>query len=125
KHRSEVVLSEAWTHSLKIDEIGLAVAHQNILRLEIAMDQYPRTLRQILSDFLQGRQCRDVVDAGFIDSETTAEAILEKVVLLPTIERGVKFRRQMPMHLDANVFRQSMKFSNFVQSRFVKRPSNQ
>jgi hypothetical protein len=41
KQRSQVVVREAGAHSLEIDQVSLAIAQQNILRLEITMYQNP------------------------------------------------------------------------------------
>src|SRR5256885_3570297 len=50
KQGGEIVLSQAGPHSLEIDQMRLAVANNDVLRLKIAMDQNPRSSRQFLRD---------------------------------------------------------------------------
>src|SRR5262245_36443856 len=118
-------MRETGTHSLEIDQISLAVSDQNILRLKIAMHQNARQLRQLLGDFAEGGKGRQLVDLRRLDFEITTEAVLEKVTLFPPIKRGIEFRRQLLMHLDANRFGQLMELAHFVEGRIVKSAANE
>ena len=40
--RREIILRQPRAHPLEVDEISLAIAHDDVLRLEIAMDQHRR-----------------------------------------------------------------------------------
>src|SRR5215472_6212164 len=55
EQRGQIILRQPGTHSLKINQVRLAVPDQNVLRLKIAMDENTRPLRQILCDLVQSR----------------------------------------------------------------------
>src|SRR6476469_9179726 len=51
KERRQIVFGKAGPHSLEIDQVGLAVTDDQVLRLEIAMDKDAGTLGELLGDF--------------------------------------------------------------------------
>src|SRR2546423_3163636 len=50
EERRQVVLSQSGPHSLEIDEVGLAVADNDVLGLKIAMNQDARPFPQLNRD---------------------------------------------------------------------------
>src|SRR5688572_11134837 len=58
KQGSEIVFSEPRAHSLEIDQVGLAVADDDVLRLEIAVDEDARALRELVGDLSERGQRR-------------------------------------------------------------------
>ena len=52
KQRSEIIFRQTGPHSLKIDQISQAIAHNNVLRLKIAMHQDSRQASEILGDLI-------------------------------------------------------------------------
>ena len=48
--RREVVFGQARSHSLEIDQVGLAIANDDVLRLKISMNEEPRPIRQLFRD---------------------------------------------------------------------------
>ena len=83
-------MGKAGTQPLKVDEAGLAIAHHDVLRLEIAVDKHARKRGEAGCDFLSG-PVAEQIDDGTIDLEETFQAVLKKVVLLPEVKLGVKF----------------------------------
>src|SRR4051812_9682323 len=56
EQRREIVFGEAGTHALEIDQVGLAIADDDVLGLKISVDQDPRSSCEIVGDLLQFRQ---------------------------------------------------------------------
>src|SRR5437870_8186163 len=102
QQRSEIILRQTGSHSLEIDQVRLAVAHNDVLRLEIAMDQKARQLAEPVRDFIQRGQRAEPRHRFIVDLEIAAEAVFEKITLLPGVKRGVKFSRQALPHLLAD-----------------------
>src|ERR1043166_6669299 len=94
EQRRQIVFGQAGTHSLEIDQVSLAVANDDVLRLKIAMDQHARESRQRFGDFAQRWQCGERGQLCLVDLEIAAEAVFEEITLLPAIECGVKFTRE-------------------------------
>ena len=93
EQRCEIVLRKTGPHSLKIDQIGLAVAQEDVLRLKIAMHQNSRQTRETFRDFAQDRQRGEGSELYVVDLEMAAKTVLEKIILFPKIERGVELGR--------------------------------
>ena len=118
-------MGEAGTHALKINQIGLPVSDQNVLRLKIAMDQNAREFGEGFANLRQRGQLRDLGGFRLLDVEIATNTIFKKVTLFPKIKRGVEFRRQMLSHFNANRLRKLVKLACFIESRFVKGAPNQ
>src|SRR5205814_7532380 len=86
KQRGQIVLRQAWPHSLEVDQVRLRVANDDVLRLEITMDHDARKISKTLRDLLQGRQRGKLRKFFLIHAKMTTEAVLEEIVLLPAIE---------------------------------------
>src|SRR5436190_4228619 len=50
EERGEIVLGEAGTHSLEIDEVRLAVANDDVLRLKVAVNENARPPGELFRD---------------------------------------------------------------------------
>ena len=88
----EVVLREAGAEALEINERGLAVADHHVLALEIAVHEAARFGGELGGDFAEARAVHLRGDVGGAHFEVPAEAVLDEVVLLPFVERGVEGR---------------------------------
>src|SRR5438477_9417106 len=93
KQRSEIVLGKTGPHSLKIDQIGLAIAQEDVLRLKIAMHQNSRQIGETFRNLAQDGQCGERRELNAVNLEMAAQTILEKIILFPKIKRSVEFGR--------------------------------
>src|SRR5688500_12597219 len=82
----KVVFGQAGAHPLEIDQVGLAIANDDVLRLEIAVDKDARTLRELLGDLIESGQRRQLGKLFRLQAENAAETILEEVILFPSIK---------------------------------------
>ena len=66
------------------------------------MDQKARQLAEPVRDFIQRGQRAEPRHRFIVDLEIAAEAVFEKITLLPGVKRGVKFSRQALPHFLAD-----------------------
>src|SRR5678815_4290704 len=92
EHRREVVLRQAGTKALEIDEADFTAPDDDILALEIAVDETARERGQFLGNRLE---------PGAIEtdgeSEVLPEAMLDEVILLPAIKRSIELLLQVKL----------------------------
>ncbi len=91
QQRHEVVLSEAGAKTLKVDETNLAVANHYILTLKIAVNETARQRGEMLRDFPEPCAVYVVVHIVSGQAEMARKAVLQEIVLLPLVKRGVEF----------------------------------
>ena len=92
EHRGEIVLHQAWAHSLEVDQTGRAIFHHHILRLEIPVNQDPLLPIQLRGDFIQAFSARVLGQQIRGHLIVTPEAMFDEVVLFPAIELPIELR---------------------------------
>ena len=75
---------------MEVDQAGIAVADDDILALEIPMHQAPRLCGKMRSNLAEAMPIHVFGNLLGLEPEVPSEAVLNKVILLPLIERRVE-----------------------------------
>ena len=78
----EVVFLVAHTHSLEVDEPGLVVVQEDVLRLEVAVDE---SALDGAEAFAEGGEDGAVAEFGPVHAEVLFDEVIDEVVLLPVV----------------------------------------
>ena len=90
--RREIVLLATATQALEIDHPNFVILHQQVLRLEVAMDKVPRGG----SEAFRKRAENGIFAQRFgIQAEVVLDEVFEEILLLPAIEPRVEGRHEM------------------------------
>src|SRR4051794_32334355 len=100
--------------------MSLAIAHDDVLRLEIPMNEDPRQRLEALRYRRQNRQGGQFLAELFAYAEITAEAVLEEIMLLPKIEGCVELSRQFLANAIRRCCRQAMQLCDFLERGFIE-----
>ena len=100
EQRGDIVLRKTEPHSLKIDEIGLAVTQENVLTLTVAMNGVARQRGEKRDDFFAGSSLEEAL-CEIRAIAVLSEEILSEIFVLPVVERCIKCRLQRPGRLRA------------------------
>jgi putative membrane-bound dehydrogenase-like protein len=93
--RGEVVLSQARTQPLKVDEADFAVANDDVLALKIAVNEAAWLRSEMLANLQETLAVCVLVHFRSAQSEMALEAVFDEIILLPFVERGVEFLLEM------------------------------
>jgi len=90
QQRGNVVLRQAGTQALEVDQADFPGAHDEVLALEIAMHETARFGGELVGDGVQPFAIRFGRETIRQNPKMAPEAVLEKIVLLPAIQRCVE-----------------------------------
>ena len=122
QERGEVVLCEAGAQALEVDEADFAGAHDDVLALEIAVDETARLAAQMLGDFQQPRAITLLCEPRDMHAEVPAQAVLEEIILLPAVERGVEDGLQVAQRIGVGrAMRLGVEDERLVERALVER----
>ncbi len=114
--RGEVVMREAGTEALEIDEPGFAAIHEDVLGLEIAVHEDARFFSQQTGDGVE--LCG--IGAGSIgDAEKAGGAVIEKIILLPEVELLVELRLELERGFAEGAHAARVKRGHFIEGEAV------
>src|SRR5438067_5925816 len=108
-------LSHTRTNSLEIDKIGVSGSGNDVLGLKITVHQHPRQLSQPRRDVFKSGQRGELVQSAFVEPKNPAETIFKKIILLPSIKRGVKLRRHLAVELNPFALGHIVELGDFIQ----------
>src|SRR4051794_11319488 len=87
------------------------------------MNKNPGKTPKLLGNFVQAGERRDLPSFFVADREVSPKTVVEKVVLLPKIKRGVELRGKMTAKADRIRRRNAMQFRDLLEGRMIEWPS--
>src|SRR5947208_11496190 len=78
---------------MEIENRGWSDSDNYVMLLKITVHQHPRQLSQPRRDVFKSGQRGEIMQSAFVEPKDSAETIVEKIILLPSIKRGVKDRK--------------------------------
>jgi hypothetical protein len=91
----EIVLGEPWSHSLEVDENGVTIADEDVLRLKVTVDKLPREGGQMLRQALHRSTFKKGGTILFWNPKNIAQTVIHEILLLPPVEPPVEGKLQM------------------------------
>ena len=70
---------------------------------------------EVIGRFLQRGKGSELLQFCMVDLEITAQAVFEEIMLLPKIERGIEFSRQIRLDRFRFSGRKAVQFDDFIQ----------
>src|SRR4029434_5776763 len=119
-----IVFGEPGPHTLKVDEASGSLFDDDILRLKIAMNEHARERGESFGDLMQARPFALILDHAGLQLENATQAILEKVVLLPTVKVGTEFGLKFWPLAIVNEVRLGMKGQHLLEGLDIKRAAD-
>ena len=84
--RGDVIMRQAWPHALKIYQPCGVVVDENVLRLKVTVNKHSRQRSEACGDAMHHGQFRIPPHGRLIQTKMRAQAVVEKILLLPKIE---------------------------------------